>query len=98
MISVFFPGHSKDAAVNSVSTFISIFVPLKVSSVLPHGATLSVFACIYVVATWEDLKLIEMPGDSLVSLPIIISGLQSVKSSQNGVFFALIIKDAHSIL
>ena len=32
-----------------------------------------------------------MQGDSHVSLPIIISGLQSVRRSQNGVFFALIL-------
>ena len=54
MISVCFPGHSSDAAVNSVSVSISISVPLIVSLVAintPHGAPLSVFAYFYVVAT-----------------------------------------------
>ena len=62
MISVCFLGHSNDAAVNSVLVSISISVPLIVSLVAvntPQGALLSVFACHYLVATWEDLTLID---------------------------------------
>ena len=105
MISVFFPGHSKDVAVDFVLVFISIFVPLMVSFVAintPRGAPLSVFACHNVVAKWEDLTLIYTRRQPCFTSDYYIRVAFCQKEPEWGLFGSDTLdvddKDAHTIL